>query len=80
MRRFLLIFVAAPIAAAALIVLLLLLGATPHLVFLPGHALLDALARAGTHAPKAVGVITTEIFWWVVVVSVGWAVARVRAK
>lgn len=71
LRNVLLIFVAAPIAAAVLITLLLLLGVRPHLVFLPGHIVKDAF-----HAPNAVGVLTTEVFWWGVIVIAGWLVGR----
>src|SRR6185503_4803578 len=44
------LFVVAPIGAAVIISVLLLFGVTPHLVFLPGFAVRNAL---GFHTPNA---------------------------
>ena len=67
------VFVLAPIAAAVLITVLLLAGVSPHLVFLPGHAV-----KAAFHAHNRVGVLATELFWWALIVIIGLAVQRLR--
>jgi len=75
-RLALAIVVLAPIAAAVMIALLLLLGVTPHLVFLPGHAVRSAFAGAGNPVHKFLGVLTTVLFWWALIVIAGLAVRR----
>lgn len=64
------VFVLAPILAAVLISTLLLVGVEPHLVFLAGN-----FVKARFHAPNSVGVVTTEIVWWAVIVAV-WLLLR----
>jgi hypothetical protein len=66
------ILVLAPVAAAAVIALLLLLGVPPHLVFLPGHALMAGLTALGFHVHNRVGVLATVFCWWVLIVLAGW--------
>ncbi|HXA16614.1 MAG TPA: hypothetical protein VN380_06465 [Thermoanaerobaculia bacterium] len=69
------LFVVAPIGAAVVISALLLFGVTPHLVFLPGFFVRARLDALGFHAPNAVGVLTTVVFWWAIIVLV-WLAAR----
>jgi hypothetical protein len=66
----------APILAAVIIATLLLFGVKPQLVFLPGHVVLSRLAAFGFRAPNAVGVLSTEFFWWVIVIVVWLGVRR----
>jgi len=61
------LFVIAPTGAAVIISVLLLFGVTPHLVFLPGFAVRNAL---GFHTPNAVGVVVTLVAWWAIIVIV----------
>lgn len=68
------LFVIAPIGAAVIISVLLLFGVTPHLVFLPGFAVRNAL---GLHTPNAVGVLVTLIAWWAIIVIVWVGVRRI---
>lgn len=75
-RQAVAILILAPIAAAVLITLLLLLGVPAHLVFLPGHGVKAALAALGLQVHNRVGVISTEVFWWAVIVAIGFAVRR----
>jgi hypothetical protein len=72
------LLVLAPILAAVLICTLLLLGVEPHLVFLPGFFIKSRLEAFGFHVPNAVGVLTTGILWWAIVVSVWLALRRLR--
>jgi len=69
------LLVLAPALAVVLILVLLLFHVDPHLVFLPGHLLRNALQRLGIHAPNAIGVITTVVVWWGIVV-IAWFAAR----
>jgi hypothetical protein len=69
------LFVVAPIGAAVVISALLLFGATPHTVFLPGFFVRAKLAALGIHAPNGVGVVTTLIVWWAILVVL-WLVVR----
>lgn len=64
--RVIFLLVLAPIGAAVLVGALLLFGASPQLVFLPGH-----LVKSWFHAPNAVGVLTTVFCWWVPIAAVG---------
>ncbi len=69
------LFAVAPIGAAVVISALLLFGVTPHLVFLPGFFVRARIEALGFHAPNAVGVLTTVVFWWLIIVLV-WLAAR----
>lgn len=69
------LLVLAPLLAVVLIATLLLVGVEPHSVFLPGHFVKSRLEAVGVHAPNAVGVLTTVVFWWAIIVSV-WLVLR----
>jgi hypothetical protein len=69
------LFVVAPIGAAVVISALLPFGVTPHLVFLPGFFVRARLDALGFHAPNAVGVLTTVVFWWAIIILV-WLTAR----
>jgi len=73
--RLVALFVVAPIGAAVVISALLLFGVTPHLVFLPGFFVRARIEALGFHAPNAVGVLTTVVFWWAIIVLV-WLAAR----
>jgi len=79
-HRAIAIFVLAPICAAGIIVVLLLIGVSPHLVFLPGHAVKSGLETLGIHAHNRVGVLCTVLFWWGIVVIVGSAVRRLSRR
>jgi len=74
------LFVVAPIGAAVVISALLLFGVTPHLVFLPGFFVRAKMEALGFHAPNAVGVLTTVVFWWVIIVLVWLAARRVLRR
>jgi hypothetical protein len=74
------LFVVAPIGAAVMISALLLFGVTPHLVFLPGFFVRAKMEALGFHAPNAVGVLTTVVFWWVIIVLIWLAVRRVLRR
>ncbi len=74
------LFVVAPIGAAVVISALLLFGVTPHLVFLPGFFVRARLDALGLHAPNAVGVLTTVVFWWAIIVLVWLAARRVLRR
>ena len=74
------LFVVAPIGAAVMISALLLFGITPHLVFLPGFFVRAKMEALGFHAPNAVGVLTTVVFWWVIIVLIWLAVRRVLRR
>jgi len=78
--RVLALFVVAPIGAAVVISALLLFGVTPHLVFLPGFFVRAKMEALGFHAPNAVGVLTTVVFWWVIIVLVWLAARRVLRR
>jgi len=69
------ILVVAPIGAAVIIAALLLFGVAPHLVFLPGFFVRARLDALGIHAPNAVGVLTTVVVWWVIIV-IAWLTLR----
>jgi hypothetical protein len=73
--RWVALLVVAPIAAAVVISALLLFGVEPHLVFLPGHFVNARIESLGLPVAKPVGVLVTEFFWWVIVVSI-WLVLR----
>ena len=68
----------APVLAVVIIATLLLLGVEPHLVFLPGFVVKSRLEAFGFHVPNAVGVLTTVVVWWTIVVSVWLALRRLR--
>lgn len=68
----------APVGAVVTIGTLLLLGATPHLVFLPGHLAKSLLSTLGIKAPNAVGVVITVLAWWIVIAAIGLAWERLR--
>ncbi|MEK6374755.1 MAG: hypothetical protein AABO58_18915 [Acidobacteriota bacterium] len=74
------LLVLAPILAAVLITALLVFGVEPHLVFLPGHFVRSGLAGLGIHAPKQVGVLSTFVFWWAIIVAVWLTLRRVVAR
>lgn len=69
------LLVVAPVGAAVLIGALLLFGADPHWVFLPGHAVKSAFQAFGFRVPNAVGVLSTVVVWWAIVVAI-WLVSR----
>jgi len=66
----------APVLSVVIIATLLLLGVAPHAVFLPGLFLKSRIEAFGYHVPNAVGVVTTVIVWWAIVVTVWLALRR----
>jgi hypothetical protein len=70
------LLVLAPILAAVMIGTLLLLGVDPHLVFLPGFVVKARLEAFGFHVPNRVGVLSTVVFCWAIIVSVWLALRR----
>jgi len=66
----------APVLAVVLITTLLLLGVEPHWVFLPGFVVKSRLEALGIHVPKPVGVLTTAVVWWAIIVAVWLALRR----
>ena len=62
------LFVVAPIGAVVLVCAMLLFGMKPHTVFAVGFAVKSFL-----HAPNAVGVASTVLFWWLVIAALGLA-------
>lgn len=72
-RLYLAVFllVLAPIAAVVIITLLLVFHVTPHTVFAPGFAVKSLIERGGVHVPNGVGVVSTVLFWWVIVSAIG---------
>jgi len=78
--RIVALLIVAPIAAAVIISALLLFGAEPHLVFLPGLFVKARLEAFGFHVPKQVGVLVTEFFWWLIVVSLWLGLRRLLRR
>lgn len=74
--RVLAVMVVAPIGAAVVISALLLFGVDPHLVFLPGFFVMSRLQALGFHAANPVGVVSTFVLWWAIIVSVWLALRR----
>ena len=74
------LLVVAPIGAAVVIAALLLFGVNPHLVFLPGFFVKARLEALGVHAPNAIGVFTTLVVWWVIIVAVWLTLRRVLRR
>jgi hypothetical protein len=72
-RAFLAIFllVLAPIGAVVLISALLLFGVRPPLVFAPGRVVKSLIEMGGFHAPNAVAVASTAIFFWAIIAAAG---------
>lgn len=66
----------APIGAAVIIGTQLLLGVDPHLVFLPGFVVKSRLEAFGFHVANRVGVLSTVVLWWGIIVSVWLALRR----
>ena len=71
------LLVLAPTLAVVIISALLLFGVDPHLVFLPGHVVKSRLEAVGFHSPNWVGVLSTVVVWWGIVLLVWLAVRRV---
>jgi hypothetical protein len=78
--RIVALLLVAPIGSAVIIAALLLFGVNPHLVFLPGFFVRARLEALGFHAPNAVGVLTTVVFWWAVIVLVWLTLRRVMRR
>ena len=69
------LLVVAPIGAVVMISVLLLFGVKPQLVFLPGFFVTSQLEALGFHVVNAVGVVSTVVLWWGIIVIV-WLVLR----
>jgi hypothetical protein len=70
----------AGVLAVVIIAVLLLFGVNPRLVFTPGFIVLSWCKRLGFHAPNAVGVLTTVLFLWGIIVAVRFAVTRLLRR
>ncbi len=70
------LLVVAPIGAAVVISALLLFGVDPHLVFLPGFFVMSRLQALGFHVANPVGVVSTFVLWWAIIVSAWLALRR----
>lgn len=71
------LFVVAPIGAVVIVCALLLFGVKPQTVFAARWAVKSFL-----HAPNAVGVASTVLFWWLIIAALGlaWEWLRGRSK
>ena len=65
------LLVLAPVGAVVLISALLLFGVRPALVFAPGRVVKSLIEMGGVHAPNAVAVATTAIFFWAIIAAIG---------
>ena len=74
------VFVVAPIGAAVIISALLLFGVRPQTVFIPGFFVMARLETLGFTVANVVGVVSTVIFWWAIIVFVWAAVHRLRSR
>lgn len=70
------LLVVAPLGAVVVISSLLLFGVKPRLVFLPGFFVMSQLEAHGFHVVNAVGVVSTVVLWWGIIVIVWLAVRR----
>jgi hypothetical protein len=70
------LLVLAPILAVVILSALLLFGVEPRLVFLPGFFVKARLEDLGFHVPNRVGVLTTGVLWWAIVVAIWLALRR----
>ncbi len=73
-------FVVAPIGAAVMISALLLFGVGPRIVFFPGFLVLAGLGSLGFTVGNAVGVVSTVVFWWAIIVAAWFPVRRLRRR
>jgi hypothetical protein len=78
--RFILLLVLAPVGAAVTMGALLLFRVDPQAVFLVGFAVKSGLNRVGLPAPNSVGVLSTLVGWWLMIVVVGLAWERRRRQ
>ena len=69
------LLVVAPIGAVVIVCALLLFGVKPAAVFAAGWAVKSFL-----HAPNAVGVASTVLFWWLLLAALGLAWEWWRSK
>jgi hypothetical protein len=69
------LFVVAPIGAVVIVCAMLLFGVKPRSVFAVGWAVKSAL-----HAPNGVGVVSTVLFWWLILALLGLAWEWWRSK
>ena len=66
--------------AVVIIAVLLLFGVDPHLVFTPGFIVMSWCENLGFHVPNRVGVLSTVLLWWVTIIAVRFALARLASK
>jgi len=66
--------------AAVIIVVLLSFGVSPHLVFTPGFIVMSWCKKLGLHVPKAVGVLSTVLVYWAIIVAVRFAVVSALSR
>lgn len=71
------VFVVAPIGAAVIISALLLFGVRPQVVFTPGFFFMARLETLGFAVANPVGVVSTVVFWWAIILLVWVGVRRI---
>jgi len=71
------VFVVAPIGAAVIISALLLVGVRPQVVFTPGFFVMARLETLGFAVANPVGVVSTVVFWWALILLTWVAVRRI---
>jgi hypothetical protein len=65
------------VLAVVIVMALLLFGVPAHRVFAPGFFVKSLFERTGVHAPNAVGVVSTVLLVWIVIVVLRFAIMRV---
>jgi hypothetical protein len=69
------------VLAVVIVMALLLFGVTAHHVFAPGFFVKSLFERAGLHVPNAVGVASTLLIVWIIIVALRFAIVRaIRAR
>jgi hypothetical protein len=68
------------VLAVVIVATLLLLGVEPRLVFLPGFTIKSWFERLGFHVPNAVGVVSTVLLWWIVILAVRFAIVKAISR
>jgi formate hydrogenlyase subunit 3/multisubunit Na+/H+ antiporter MnhD subunit len=67
--------IVAPIGAAVIIGALLLFGVPPQIVFIPGFFVMRQLEALGFTVANPVGVVSTVVFWWALILM-AWSMAH----
>jgi hypothetical protein len=74
------LLVLAPGLAAVMISALLLFGVAPHVVFSFGFFVKSRLMDLGLHVPNAVGVFSTLVLFWAIIVLVWLALRKLLLR